>query len=166
MISTWRVKWIVAKMRSVKVSSYVWLVQAVFKSQFTKESEDQTDEQPHHKKGRYQRDVGQDGRDPPSLIVVIFHNKGVVVVIPGISLNWTFRTTVPPLGAKVINLSIFIESCWTPGLHRFLFLFVWKIFSLTSTDPSTSRRESRHLSFLAPKYLKGNTQGLLGSGPL
>ena len=91
-----------------------------FKSLFTKESEDQTDEQPHHKKGRYQRDVGQDGRDPPSLIVVIFHNKGVVVVIPGISLNWTSRTTVPPLGAIVINLAIFIEFCRTPGLHRFL----------------------------------------------
>ena len=72
---------------------------SVFKNQFTKESEDQTDGQSHHKKGRYHIDVGQDGRDLPSLIVVIFHNKGGVVVIPGISLNWTSRTTVPPLGA-------------------------------------------------------------------
>ena len=106
--------------RRVQIRNLRTLSCSVFKNQFTKESEDQTDEQSHHKKGRYHIDVGQDGRDLPSLLVVIFHNEGNVVVIPGVSLNWTSRTTVTPLCAKAIMFSIFIEFCWTPGLHRFL----------------------------------------------
>ena len=91
---------------------------------FTKESEDQTDEQTHQKKGGYHADVGQDGRDLPSLLIVIFYTKRGVVIIPSVCLYWTSRTTVTPLWVMTIMFSIFIEFCRTPGLNRFLDLYL------------------------------------------
>ena len=90
------------------------------KNQFTKESEDQSEEQTHHEKGGHHVDVGQDGRDLPSLLIVIFYQKCGVVIIPGISLDGTSRTTVTPLPPTHNIFPIFTELCWTPGLNRFL----------------------------------------------
>ena len=100
----------------------------------TKENEDQSDDETHHKKGGDHADVGQDCRHLPSLIIVIFHTKRGIIIQPGIRLNWTPRTTVTPCFWWVKMFPIFSEFCRTPGLKIFLiflqYVFHFKYFYL------------------------------------
>ena len=118
----------------------------VFNNQFTKESDDQSDDETHHKKRGDHTDVGQHGRHLPSLIIVIFHAKRGVLLHPAIRLNWTSRTTVAPDTFKIstIHFPFVIDFCRTPDLNRFLsyFLCLQQIFSLTKSSSSSPKKKS------------------------
>ena len=86
---------------------------------FSKEYDNQTGDETNNKKTSPDNDHGENGRHPPGLNIVVFHNKRVVVIPPGICLYGTFSTTDTP-AFHTSALSVLTNFCCTPRLKNFL----------------------------------------------